>query len=108
MNNKTLAIVSYITIIGWLVSFFSSKAPRNPLVKYHLKQSFGLWITAIIYNVIIQILAAIVPALVLILSLVSLVFLILLIIGAINASKEKETPLPLIGKLFENKFGFIS
>lgn len=108
MSNKTLAILSYITVIGWLVSFFSSTSPRDPLVKYHLKQGFGLWIAAIAYNIIIQIVASIVPSIAAILSLVSLVFLVLLIIGAINASKEKETPLPLIGKLFENKFGFIS
>ncbi|GAA3762325.1 DUF4870 domain-containing protein [Flavobacterium ginsengiterrae] len=108
MNNKTLAIVSYITIIGWLVSFFSSNSPRDPLVKYHQKQSFGLYVIAIAYNVIVQIVARIIPSLASILSLVSLVFLILIIIGAINASKEKETPLPLIGKIFENKFGFIN
>lgn len=108
MNNKTLAIVSYITIIGWLVSFFSSNSPRDPLVKYHQKQSFGLYAIVIVYNVIIQIIARIVPSLAFIFSLVSLVFLVFIIIGAINASKEKETPLPLIGKLFENKFGFIN
>lgn len=108
MSNKTLAILSYITVIGWLVSFFSSTSPRDPLVKYHLKQGLGLWIIAIVYNIIIQVVVSIVPAIAMILSLVSLVFLILLIIGAINANKENETPLPLIGKLFENKFDFIN
>lgn len=107
MNNKTLSILSYITIIGWLVSFFSSTSPRNPLVKYHLNQAFGLFITAIAYGIIVQIVARIVPSIAMILSAINLVFLILIIIGAINASKEKETPLPLIGKIFENKFGFI-
>lgn len=107
MTNKTLAILSYITIIGWLVSFFSSATPRDPLVKYHQKQALGLSIIAIIYSIIIQVVGLIVPAVAMILSMVSIVFLILLIIGAINASKEKETPLPFIGKMFENKFDFI-
>lgn len=108
MNNKTLSILSYITIIGWLISFFSSKGPRDPLVKYHLKQAFGLFITVIIYSIIVQVVACIVPAIAIILSAVNLIFLILIIIGAINASKEKENPLPVIGKFFENKFDFIN
>jgi len=36
-----------------------------------------------------------------------IVFLGLLIFGVINALNEEEKPLPLIGKFFENKFGFI-
>lgn len=108
MNNKTLAIVSYITIIGWLVSFFSSTSPRDPLVKYHLKQSFGLFVIAIIYSVITNIIVSLVPAVGMILSLGSLAILVLLILGAINASKEQQTPLPVIGKFFEDKFGFIN
>ena len=108
MNNKTLAIVSYITIIGWLVSFFSSTSPRDPLVKYHLKQSFGLFVIAIIYSVITNVIVLLVPAIGTILSLGSLAILVLLILGAINASKEQQTPLPVIGKFFEDKFGFIN
>ena len=108
MNNKTLAIVWYITIIGWLVSFFSSTSPRDPLVKYHLKQSFGLFVIAIIYSVITNVIVLLVPAIGTILSLGSLAILVLLILGAINASKEQQTPLPVIGKFFEDKFGFIN
>lgn len=106
MNNKTLSIVSYITLIGWLISYFSGKENANSLLKYHLKQSFGLLITSTIFNIAISILITIMPFLSL-LSYVGLVFLGLLIIGIINASNEAEKPLPLIGKLFENKFGFI-
>ena len=52
MTNKTLAILSYVTIIGWLVSYFQTKdqAPKTPLVKYHLKQGLGLFIVAIIFK----------------------------------------------------------
>lgn len=109
MTNKTLSIISYLTIIGWFVSFYSSKgqSPKNSLVLYHLKQSFGLAIVSIIFNVALSIAASIIPALS-ILNIVGLVFLVFIVLGIINANNEQEKPIPLIGKMFENKFGFIS
>lgn len=108
MNKKTASIVSYITIIGWLISYFSTKdQQRDSLVKFHLKQSFGLAIVTIFFNIVTTIIAIVIPAIATILSLVGLVFFILMIIGIINANKEQETPLPVIGKLFTSKFNFI-
>ncbi|CAM2975228.1 hypothetical protein CHFL109739_10800 [Chryseobacterium flavum] len=39
MDNKTLSIISYITLFGWLISFVIGKEKANSLLKYHLKQS---------------------------------------------------------------------
>lgn len=116
MDKKTLALVSYITIIGWLISFFSYKGQeKSSLVSYHLRQGFGLGISTIAYGIIVNILVFILvmisPALAgiisMILSLVYIGFLVLMIIGIITANKEEEKPLPVIGKMFEGKFNFI-
>ena len=109
MTNKTLAILSYVTIIGWLVSFFSSKdqAPKNPLISYHLKQGFGLFVVSFLFSIALNIIAAIIPALSF-LGLVSYVFLVFMILGIINANNEQEKPIPIIGKMFENKFSFLN
>ena len=108
MNQKTASIISYITIIGWLISYFSTKdQQRDSLVKFHLKQSLGLAIVSLFCNISTTIVAILVPTIATILSLIGLVFLGLIIIGAINASKEQETPLPFIGNLFVSKFNFI-
>jgi uncharacterized membrane protein len=34
--------------------------------------------------------------------------LILWIFGIINAINEQKKPIPLVGKVFENKFGFLA
>jgi uncharacterized membrane protein len=111
MDNKTTAIVSYITIVGWIIAFVTyngkPEAEKGSLAKYHLKQSFGLFVTAVVYSIAVNILAFIVPFLGMILSLVSLGLFILLILGIINAANEKETPLPIIGQYFEKQFDFI-
>lgn len=109
MSNKTLAIVSYITIIGWVVAYFSFKdrTEKDSLTKYHLKQAFGLAVVSILLSIALNIILSIVPSLYF-LSFVNLGILVLWVIGIINASNEAEKPLPLIGKMFEDKFSFIA
>ncbi|AZB01634.1 DUF4870 domain-containing protein [Chryseobacterium joostei] len=105
MDNKTLSIVSYITVFGWLVSFILGKEKPNSLLKYHLKQSLGLVIFSIALSIIINILFIVTNLE--ILGILGFLPLILAIVGIINAANEIEKPLPIIGKMFEDKFSFI-
>ncbi|MFD2942379.1 DUF4870 domain-containing protein [Flavobacterium notoginsengisoli] len=109
MNNKTLSILSYITIIGWIVAFIKSKdlTPKSDLVSYHLKQGFGIFLVSLAINIALSIVVSIVPALYF-LSYVGYVILILWIFGIINAANEQKKPIPVIGKIFEDKFDFIN
>jgi len=108
MDNKTLSILSYITLIGWLVAYFAGKDNANSLLKYHLKQGLGVFITGFLCNIAVMIIAILLPNIALIISsLVSIIFLILIIIGILNANKELEKPLPIIGIMFINSFKFI-
>ncbi|MDF2514813.1 MAG: hypothetical protein K0R59_109 [Sphingobacterium sp.] len=109
MNNKTTAIVSYITIVGWLIAYFSYKnrTEKDVFLSYHLEQSLGVFIFSIIISVIAGILMFIIPALSGIFSMLSLVPLILLVLGIINAANEVVRPVPLIGSFFEKKFSFL-
>lgn len=107
MNSRTLSIVSYITLIGWLVAYFMSKdKPKDPLVKYHLKQSLGVICIGIILGVLITVIVRIVPALWM-LSYAQFAILVLLILGIINAAGEKMTPVPVVGGMFEKDFKFL-
>ena len=107
MDNKTLSIVSYITIIGWLVAYFIGKDKADTLLKYHLRQSLGIAIVSIIFNIAFTIIASIVPALSF-LGFVGYAFVILWIMGIINAANGALKPIPLIGKWFEDKSSFAS
>lgn len=112
MTNKTLSIISYITIIGWLIAYFSYKdksaAEKSSLVKYHLKQSLGVAIIGFLFTLVISIVAMVVPTLASILSLAHFGILILWILGIINTNNEVEKPVPVVGLMFEDKFEFIN
>jgi uncharacterized membrane protein len=110
MKNKTLAIVAYITLIGWVIAYlqYKSQAEKSPLVRYHLTQALGIFIFAIALSIVTTIIASIIPSLGSILSIAGLLPLILLIFGIISASNEVQNPVPAVGKLFENKFSFLN
>lgn len=105
MDNKTLSIVSYITLLGWLISFVIGKEKSNSLLKYHLKQSLGLIIFSIVLSIILNVLMMVTK--IGMLGILGFIPLVLMIIGIINAANNVEKPLPMIGKMFENKFSFI-
>ncbi|WP_277632658.1 DUF4870 domain-containing protein [Avrilella dinanensis] len=103
MNNKTISIVSYITIIGWLVAYLIGKDNLDALSRYHLRQSLGLAIVGFILNIIsISILF-----LGVVVNIIGILLLILTVIGIINAANGEMKPLPVIGKWLEDKFDFI-
>lgn len=107
MDNKTFSIISYITFIGWLIAYFGGKDKADDLLKYHLKQSLGLFICAFLFQIALSILTF-VSSIFSVFSFLGLFFFILLIIGIVNAANSEKKPLPIIGKAFENKFNFIN
>jgi uncharacterized membrane protein len=104
-NGKTTAIVSYITIIGWLIAYFAMHQPKKTsLGSFHLRQTLLLFICAIVYQIVVMIITMAVPAIGMILSLVGLVFLVLWIMGLIAAINGEEKPMPLIGAKAQELF----
>jgi uncharacterized membrane protein len=104
-NGKTTAIVSYITIIGWLIAYFAMhQSKKTSLGSYHLRQTLLLFICAIVYQIVVTVITMAVPAIGLILSLLSLAFLVLWIMGLISAINGQEKPMPLIGEKAQELF----
>lgn len=110
MKNKTMAIVAYITLIGWIISYleFKKSTEKSELVNYHLGQALGVMITSIVLSVISGIVLAIIPSLAIIFYFILLLPFVLLLLGIIAANNEIQKPVPLIGKIFEGKFNFAS
>lgn len=103
-NGKTAAIVSYITIIGWLISYFALNNPKTSIGSYHLRQTLLLFICGIAYQIITIGLTMAMPFLGLILWVGYIGFLVLWIMGLIAAINGEEKPMPLIGEKAQELF----
>lgn len=108
MKTNQWAMIAYLTIIGWIIAYVKSKEKRSPLVNYHLEQALGLAIASIVWSIALGIVVAILPAsLAGILSIAGFLPVVFMIFGIINANNHTQQPIPVIGKMFENKFVFL-
>lgn len=97
-NSKALAIITYITLIGWIIAFALNNKQKNTLVSYHQRQALGIQL--IYFSIAFVISITGLPSL----QVLFLGVFIFMIIGISNASKLLNKPLPLVGVYFENWF----
>ena len=117
-NGKTVGIVSYLTIIGWLIAFFAMhKDNKTELGSYQLRQTLLFHIASIVlYWVLGMLFTAIFFSSGLVTGWFSIVALdwilkvglfILWIIGFIGAINGEKKPIPLIGEKAQTMFSTI-
>lgn len=99
-EEKNIAVISYITIIGLIIAFVMNGEKKAAFSTYHIKQSLGLGLTGLALGII-----GMVPILGWIVSFFGvLVLLYLWIMGLVNAINGKQIPVPLLGKKYEELF----
>jgi len=98
-EGKTMAIVSYLTVIGLLIAYIVNNDKKNEFVKFHIAQSVRVVLLAVALFIVLGIINALLGLGFLnILRWAPLVFAIL---GIINANNGKAEKLPIIGSIGE-------
>ena len=96
MTKKGTDIVSYITIVGWVIALLCGTREES---KFHLNQSLVLILANIIWGVIGKVLAFIPIIGWLAIPIGYLIILVLWIIGLVSAIQGTEKEIPLLGGL---------
>lgn len=106
-NGKTVAIVSYLSIIGWIIAYVLHGSNKTALGTFHLRQTIALFITGICIW-IAQILLVFIPyigwALDILLIFVYAGLFVLWLIGFIGAVNGQEKAMPVIGRRAQEWF----
>ena len=110
-NGKTAAIISYFTIIGWLIAYFAMhKDNKTALGSYQLRQTLLFSIITIavswIFNFIVGILiiSTGIFSLIYIINIIYIALFIVWIIGFIGAINGEQKPMPIIGEKAQTMF----
>lgn len=104
-EDKTIAIVSYLTLFGFIAAVVMHGSKKTSLGSYHLRQSLGLMIVSIGVMVFGMMLAFIpflgwLADLALWLGLIALWFT-----GLMSALKGERKPVAVLGEHFQKWFG---
>lgn len=112
-NGKNVAIISYLTIIGWLIAYFAMhNEKKTDLGSYQLRQTLLFYIIAfgvqIIWRAVIVSLfftsLAMISLAGTIIMILNILFFIVWIIGFIGAVNGQKKPMPLIGDKAQTMF----
>jgi len=102
-EDNSVAIVAYLTLIGWIIALIMHSSKKTNLGAYHLREMLGLMLTSIVLWIV-----NLVPYVGhLIYMLGSIVLFILWILGLINAINRQMKPLPIVGDNFQKWFASI-
>lgn len=100
MDPKTIAIISYITLIGTIIALVINMNDKKDFASFHIRQSLGLGLSLIVIGFI-----AIIPILGWIVYIVGMVVLFVLwIIGLMGALNGQEKVVPILGDKFQEWF----
>lgn len=110
MDQKTIAWVSYITLVGWIIALitYNSSNDKSSLAKFHLRQSFGIFATGIALYIVMIMMIFVIPFFFFIIPFIGIAILILAILGLISAVNGEEKPVPVLGDFYQKTFTFIN
>ena len=113
-TGKTVGILSYFTIIGWLVAYFAfHREEKTEVGSYQLRQTLLLHIVFMVVMFGLPfILGSIwtsegIFSLSYFMRLLEIVFFVLWIVGLVGAINSEKKPIPLLGERAQSMFSTI-
>lgn len=99
MSGKNIAIISYITLIGWIIAFVMNQKSKDNFASFHIRQMLGLLITGVATNFLYY-----VPFVSIVSMVLSLGLVVLWVLGIISAANGEEKPVPVLGEFYQEWF----
>ncbi len=101
MNGKNIAIVSYLTIVGWIIALVShnNSLQKEPIASFHLRQSLGIILTGLVLTAFPPFLGIGFAS-----GITGALVFVLWVLGFISAVQGEEKEVPVIGNLYQDWF----
>lgn len=98
-DGKTVAIIAYITLVGWIIALVLNNGNKTALGTFHVRQALGIMCV----GVVLAILSGFI-GLGMISWIINLGILVLWILGLISAVQGEMKPVPVLGEKFQEWF----
>jgi uncharacterized membrane protein len=98
-NGKTVAIISYITLIGWIIAFIMNNNNKSDFGSYHLRQSLGIISLSILLTIVNSIIDISLLA-----WIIQIGIIVFWALGFVSAIQGEKKPVPLLGIQFQEWF----
>lgn len=92
-QGKTIAIISHITIIGWVIAVAMNSNHKSEFASFYIRQMLGLFAIGVVGGLI--------PIFNLFVALIVIAGLIYSLVGAVTGIRNE---LPIVGSFFQDWF----
>ena len=106
-EDRTVAILTYITIIGFVIAIVMHSSKKTALGTYHLRQGLGLFITSLVAWVpciILSFIPVVNLLMVLVWPLLGISLMVLWVMGLLAAVNGQQKPMPVVGQHYQKWF----
>lgn len=98
-NGKTVAIIAYITLVGWIIALIMNNGNKTALGSFHIRQSLGIMCVGVILAFISGIIGIWILS-----TIINLSLLVFWLLGLISAVQGEMKPVPVLGEQFQEWF----
>lgn len=103
LSPKWIAVISYLTLVGWVVALVSNSKDKNTFAGFHIRQSLGILGLFVVANIVL-----VIPILGWVVSVAAwLLAIVLWFIGFVDAFGERTNPVPVLGEKFQEWFASV-
>jgi len=106
-EDRTVAILTYITLIGFIVAIVMHGSKKTALGTFHLRQGLGLFLTGLglwIPCLIISFIPFVNLLMIVVWPVLGLSLFALWVLGLIGAVNGQQKPLPVVGEYYQKWF----
>jgi uncharacterized membrane protein len=106
-EDRTVAILAYITLIGFIIAIVMHSSKKTTLGAFHLRQILGLFVTGLVIwlpCLIISFIPFVNILMVLVWPLIGITLFVFWILGLIAAVNGQLKPLPVVGEHYQKWF----
>jgi uncharacterized membrane protein len=107
-EDRTVAILTYLTIIGFFIAIVMHSSKKTALGAFHLRQGLGLFVTGLaiwIPGIIISLIPFVNFLMILVWPAVGIGLFVLWVMGLIAAVNGQQKPMPILGEHYQKWFG---
>ncbi|WP_347372654.1 hypothetical protein [Aequorivita sp. Q41] len=98
-NGKLVAIISYFSLIGWIIALILNNGNKTALGSFHIRQALGIMCVGVLLTMLASFVS--IP---LLSWIVWAGVVVLWILGIISAIQAEMKPVPVLGEQFQEWF----
>ncbi len=106
-EDRTIAILAYITIIGFIIAIVMHGSKKTALGSFHLRQVLGLIVTGLalwLPGIIISMIPIVNFLMLIIWPVIGISLFVIWLMGLIAAANGERKPAPLVGEYYQKWF----